>query len=93
LDDFYLGFAILLTKLLLELGDLMKMFNDGNFFSIQALSNAPKAPSDKKNIFNSKEFLEDTQLRKALEGILVYVHVFSFFISSCFVVLMEEFST
>jgi len=91
LDNFYLGFAIIFTNVLLELGDLMKMLGDGNFFSIQAFSNAPKAPGNKKNIFNSKEFLKDTQLKKALKG--KHVHVFSFFISSCFLVLMEGFST
>ncbi|CAK9858467.1 unnamed protein product [Sphagnum jensenii] len=81
LDDFYPGFAILLTDALLELGDLMKLFGDGTFFSIQALSRATRVPG---KISSSTKFPEDSQLRKSLEGILVYVQALSFFISSLF---------
>jgi hypothetical protein len=82
LDDFYPALVILLTDALLELGDLMKMFGDGAFFSIQAMSRASRLPGQR--VTPLKSFPEDSQLRKSLENILVNVQALSFYISSLF---------
>lgn len=83
LDDFYPAFIILITDALLELGDLMKMLGDGEFFSTQALLRASRIPVQQSSS-GLKGFPEDAQLRRSLENILVYVEALSFYISSLF---------
>ena len=84
LDDFYPAFVILITDALLELGDLMKMLGDGEFFSTQALLRASRVPLQKSFSSALKGFPEDAQLRRSLDNILVYVQALSFYISSLF---------
>lgn len=81
LDDFYPAFIILMTDALLELGDLMKMLGDGEFFSTQAMLRASPIP---KTASTLKTFPEDIQLRRSLDNILVYVQSLGFYISSMF---------
>nr|PNR33264.1 hypothetical protein PHYPA_025207 [Physcomitrium patens] len=83
LDDFYPAFVILITDALLELGDLMKMLGDGEFFSTQAMLRASRIPVQ-KTASALKGFPEDSQLRTSLENILVNVQALSFYISSLF---------
>lgn len=79
LDDFYPAFIILMTDALLELGDLMKLLGDGEFFSTQAMLRASRLPPP-----NLNSFPDDVQLRRSLENILVYVQALGFYISSLF---------
>ncbi|KAG0604477.1 hypothetical protein M758_10G175100 [Ceratodon purpureus] len=83
LDDFYPAFIILITDALLELGDLMKMLGDGEFFSTQAMLRASRIPVQESSS-GLKGFPEDTQLRRSLDNILVNVQALSFYISSLF---------
>lgn len=63
LDDFYPAFIILITDALLELGDLMKMLGDGEFFSTQAMLRASRIPVPKSSL---KGFPDDIQLRRSI---------------------------
>jgi hypothetical protein len=83
LDDFYPAFIILITDALLELGDLMKMLGDGEFFSTQAMLRASRIPVQKSSSA-LKGFPEDTQLRRSLDNILVNSQALSFYVSSLF---------